>query len=57
MSVNDTTKRVYREYRKIETASWNARYFAMPIDGDDWNKVKPEFDILRRHLRNRLGLK
>lgn len=57
MSVNDTTKRVYQEYRTLETASWNSRYFAMPIESDDWNKVKPEFDTLRGHIRSRLGLK
>jgi hypothetical protein len=57
MAVNDTTRRVYREYRLIETVSWNSRYFAMPIEAEDWNKVKPEFDALRGHIRSRLGLK
>jgi bisphosphoglycerate-independent phosphoglycerate mutase (AlkP superfamily) len=56
MAVNETLKRVYREYRIVETASWNSRYFTMPIDSDDWNKVKPEFDALRGHIRNRLKI-
>jgi len=57
IAVNDTLKRVYPEYHKLETLSWNSRYFAMPIGADDWNNVKPHFDTLRGHIRNRLGLK
>ena len=54
---NDTVKRVYSEYRALETTSVNARYYAMPIDESDWHAVKPQFDTLRSHLRNRLGIK
>lgn len=57
IAVNDTLKIVYAEYRKLETLSWNARYFAMPITADDWNKIKPEFNALRGHIRSRLGLR
>jgi uncharacterized protein (UPF0332 family) len=57
IAVNDTLKCVYREYRKLETLSWNSRYFAMPIGIEHWNKIKPEFEALRGHIRNHLGLK
>jgi hypothetical protein len=36
--------------------SRNARYFALPIRASDWNAVKDDFDILRSHILDRLGL-
>ena len=54
---NDTLRRIYAEYRMLETLSRNARYFALPVTENDWNRVKPEFDALRGHIRSRLGVK
>lgn len=56
IDVNDTLKQVYREYRVLETASWNSRYFTMPIEAADWQAVKPKFDTLRSHVRKHLGM-
>ncbi len=56
MGVNATLKSVYREYRTLEVASRNARYFALPIGPSDWHHAKSKFDILRAHIRTRLGL-
>lgn len=53
---NDSLKRVYAEYRTLEAASRNARYYAVPIDAGVWKEVKPDFDALRTHIRLRLGL-
>lgn len=56
MGVNDTLRRIFPEYRNLETMSRNARYFALPIRAEDWKSVKDDFDILRAHIRGRLKL-
>ncbi len=56
MGVNDTLRRIFPEYRSLETMSRNARYFALPIGANDWKSVKDDFDILRAHIRGRLKL-
>lgn len=53
---NATLQKIYREYRLLEAVSRNARYSALPVGKSDWEKLKPEFDVLRAHLRNRMGL-
>lgn len=53
---NDTLRRVYGEYRMLEALSRNARYYAVEIDNGDWHEAEVEFNALRAHLRNRMGL-
>ena len=57
IGVNDTLRRVYREYRLLETQSWNSRYSTIKIGPDQWHKCTQAFSILRAHIRSRLGLK
>jgi uncharacterized protein (UPF0332 family) len=53
---NDTLRRVYSEYRMLETLSRNARYYAVEIDANDWHAADVEFNALRAHLRTRMNL-
>ena len=53
---NDTTKRIYNEYRTLETLSRNGRYHLAPVGADDVDRARQNFDILKAHLRSRLGL-
>jgi hypothetical protein len=54
---NDTLKKVYNEFRYLQVMSRNARYLVASIDVKDWHEAKKRFDVVRGHLRWRLGLK
>lgn len=56
MRVNGTLRHVFKQYRTLETLSRNARYFALPMGREDWNKSKASFDLLRSHIMDSLGL-
>jgi hypothetical protein len=53
---NDTLMRVRPEYRTLETLSQNSRYRSMKIEPSDLHEAQKNFDILRAHLRGRMGL-
>ena len=55
MGANDTLRRIFPEYRNLETMSRNARYFALPIRAADWKSMKEDYEILRAHFLGRLG--
>lgn len=56
IGTNATLLRIRGEYRILETLSQNARYRAMKIDPHDLAEAERNFDILRAHLRGRMGL-
>lgn len=53
---NITLKRIYPEYRTLEVLSRNARYFSLRIEPEDWKRAKDAFDVLRAHIRGRMGI-
>lgn len=57
IATNGTLKRVYKEYRQLESVSRNARYRALPVGASDWTKAIQAFDVLRGYIRTHLGLK
>lgn len=57
IGTNDTLLKIRQEYRTLETLSRNGRYRAMTIEPDDLHKAQQNFDVLRTHLRSRLGIK
>lgn len=54
---NDTLKVIYKEFRYLQVMSRNARYLVARIDPSDWHEAKKRFDIIRAHIRRRLGFK
>jgi hypothetical protein len=53
---NDTLKRIYPEFRYLQVQSRNARYLVLPPNGINLVEAKKQFDIVRAHVRSRLGL-
>ena len=57
IGTNHTLLKIRNEYRTLETLSRNARYRAMTIEPSDLHTARQNFDVLKAHLRGKLGIK
>jgi hypothetical protein len=53
---NPTLKRVYSEYRALETLSHNARYYAMPIEPQHVHDAQNDYDTIKAFIRKCFNL-
>jgi hypothetical protein len=53
---NGTLRRVYAEYRALESLSRNARYYAVKIEAGDVHIARQQYYALKAHIRKSLGL-
>jgi hypothetical protein len=56
IGTNPSLLKIRNEYRTLETLSRNARYRAMTIEPSDLHIAQQSFDVLKAHLRSRLGI-
>ena len=56
INANPTLMTVRPQYRILDTLSRNARYYTVKIEPSDLLQAQNNFQILRTHLRKRLGL-
>lgn len=53
---NPVLKKVWAEYRSLQTASRNARYYATEITPDHLQDIRNDFNTLKSYIRRELGL-
>lgn len=53
---NQTLKRVYAEYKSLKRMSSNARYYAMNIEPQHIQQIKPDYEALKAYVRSVLKL-
>jgi hypothetical protein len=53
---NPVLKKVWAEYRSLQIASRNARYYATKISPDHLHDVQKDFNSLTSYIRRELGL-
>jgi uncharacterized protein (UPF0332 family) len=54
---NPVLKKVWAEYRSLQTAARNARYYAAVITNDHLQDVCNDYNTLKSYLRQQLGIK